>query len=212
MTALAKFLAKNGADFLPPRAAALVEERIAALRAVREVVAGKANYVGKGNSAHAYETGATLEKAGDKIVKVPRGTRKFDYPEDKFKIQKQFKRRGFLESVLADKELAPRTMLVETSRNKYLVQPKWDDTDGIEDLINYDAHPDLGRWAKKQATKAGMTNRDLSYHNVGYFNGKPGIFDAGEEYLERAMTPAERASALEKFISKGKRKKPWLDE
>lgn len=203
MTALSKWIAKN---FLSPRARALSEERIQALRAVREAIK-KPKLVGHGFSA------AVLD-AGDMVVKVPRKRKAFkDEPVDRF--LKEFKRRGFLKSILESKGAAPRTMLVETRAGKYLVQPKRDDPGAFESLSNLadGKDPDsLAKWAKRAAKKAGVTTRDLSDSNVSTFGGKPGILDAGSEYLERAMTPAERTSALEKFISYGKRKKPWLDE
>ena len=203
MSALTKFLAKNGADFLPPRAAALVEERIAALRAVREAVKSKTGYIRNGG-AEAYVQGV-----GDKVVKSTKGSPDGDWMQQKdFKINhKGFKRRGFLESILADQGAAPRTMLVETSKNKYMVQPRFDDFPILDEKS-----PDLAKWAHEVTGKAGMTAHDLNFHNIGHFKNKPGIFDTGSENLTRAMTPAERKSALEKFISKGKRKKPWLDE
>lgn len=106
-------------------------------------------------------------------------------------------------------------MLVETRAGKYLVQPKADPTEAFDDLYNYGNNmspADLSKWGKKKARNAGITTRDLSDNNVGIFSGKPGILDAGSEYLERPMTTSERRSALEKFISYGKRAKPWLDE
>ena len=199
MTALTKFLTKaadKGADFLPPRAAALVEERIAALRAVREAVAGKAKYLDRGYSAKAYET-----QLGDKVVKVPHYQGEINHW-----ATKKFKRRGFLESILADNGLAPRTMLVETSGQKYMVQPKADYFSPVT------RHPNA-QPMRDAMEKIGMTSTDTAF-NIGEFGpgNIPKLIDASEEKLTRAMTPAERASALEKFISKGKRKKPWLDE
>lgn len=214
MSALTKFLAKS-ADFLPPRAAALVEERIAALKAVREMVSGKANKIGNGFSADVYSVGDKLEGAGKTVVKKPQMYHIGDGPDFEAASKeniKEFKRRGFLESILADKDLAPRTMLVETSKGKYLVQPRADSILGASLEMPYYRGGKAATAMTEKVEKAGLTSNDVMPLNMGKYGDKFKYIDAGHEQLTRAMTPAERASALEKFISKGKRKKPWLDE
>lgn len=180
MTPLLKFLSK--------RARELSMERQAALRAVREVVKNR-KYLDEGYSAQVWD-------AGDKVVKTPKGRI----------MTSKMKRRGFLESILADNDLAPRTMLVETRGGKYMVQPKADFHSP------YQPHPDAPV-IRDGMEKLGMTAKDVNY-NIGEFGPlkMPKLIDASEDELVRAMTPAERTSALEKFISYGKRKKPWLDE
>jgi hypothetical protein len=199
---LAKWLGKN-VDEISPRAAALIEERIAALRAVRAALKGEGKPLTRGNSMYA-------DQVGDLVVKTPRGmgvgaNPLGDESRNIKKTTKQAKRRGFLESILADNGLAPRTMLVETSKNKYMVQPKV--------APNTWSNPEINESVAvgEKVKGLGMTARDLIF-NTGIQDGKRKVFDAGEEYLLRATTPQERKSALEKFISYGKRAKPWLDE
>ena len=181
------------AEFLSPRAAALVEERIAALRAVRESKTPDSRILGAGYSAVTKRAGF-----GD-VVKTPVQDVEIN------KTKEEFKRRAFLKSILEKEGLAPRTMLVETSKNKYLVQPE---ADSIPKYIN----DDLADGMRDRLRDAGLTTNDVWSQNVGKFGDEYKFIDAGQEGLKRAMTPEERKSALEKFISYGKRKKPWLDE
>lgn len=182
LTALEKYI------FRSPAAMAKTEERMKALQTVRQMVKNP-KFLDEGYSAQVFD-------AGDNVVKMPRGQ----------VMEKKMKRRGFLESILADAGLAPKTMLVETRAQKYLVQPKADF------FSPFQKHPDAPVITDAM-DKLGMTTRDTAY-NIGEFGKlrRPQVIDASEEYLQRAMTPTERKSALEKFISYGRRKKPWLEE
>jgi hypothetical protein len=182
LSALEKFV------FRSPGATAKLEERIKALRKVREMVKAP-KFLDEGYSAQAFD-------AGDHVVKMPRGQI----------MEKKMKRRGFLESILADNDLAPKTFLVETRGQKYMVQPKADF------FSPFTPHPDADLIRKGMEAQK-MTARDVAY-NVGEFGPlrKPLLIDASEDLLQRATKPSERQSALEKFISYGKRAKPWLDE
>lgn len=169
-------------------------ERIDALRTVRETLVKnktRNQRLGFGHMADVFD-------ADDKVVKAKSAFINRYLVE---KAEKQFKRRGFLESIMHDAGLAPKTHLIETKNAKYLVQPKADRV--MDDpKFAYDTGP---KWLKAKLEEHGLSARDIGRSNVGVFGGKPQVIDGGEELLLRAMTPAERQSALSKFISYGKR-------
>lgn len=211
MSALLKFLSK--------RARELSMERQAALRAVREAIknAGDKKPIDFGSSLHVYDGipgkvvktapslglhhWATEYKAGRT------STSPFVSSQTSPAAGKEMKRRAFMKSILEEHGLSPKTYLIETKGRKYLVQDKADKVKA------YGQYPyQVDEKAVDDVYSKGITARDTFGHNLGWFGDKPKVIDVGHETMVRAMTPAERKSALEKFISYGKRKKPWLDE
>lgn len=203
---LSKYLAKFHGD------------RIKALQSVRKALMGRGEQVGAGLAARVYDV-------GDQVVKVPRPDPWTGLDD----IKKEFKRRGFLESILHDKGLAPKTHLIETKNSKYMVQPKADfmsegvlspnQEKQIADFYKtYDQRPNVPLEDKQdfvnsltrfKTRQAGLSDNDIGRAggNIGWFDGNPKVIDTGIEELKRAMTPSERLSALDKFISYGKRQK-----
>jgi hypothetical protein len=184
-----------------------------ALQAVRELVAGKGNtrFIGSGIAAEAF-------KVGDKVVKRPDTLN----AGDKLGQLKEFKRRGFLDGLLGDIHSAPNTHLVETSGNKYLVQDALETPhmDVPESRYMPKAHEDAEDLREFLYSK-GFGTRDVRAGNVGYdAAGTTKLFDSGHLLYPGPMPPkgtkpmseAQRQKALEKFISIGKRKKPWLEK
>jgi hypothetical protein len=230
-SALAKFLAKT--PELSKEAQMLHGKRIDALQAVREAVkkmkSGNANI----------ERGAYADTVlfGDKAVKIPGERSDWRTSKSPEGIAKQFKRRAFLESRAHDAGIAPETHLVETQRQKYLVQPKadfegrklvqgekraavqdWFDRNNGPELVSDYTNPKsldaqntaAARYLRGKAMDDGLSGTDLSYGNMGWFKGKPKMFDFGENYLvddEKMMTPKDTDAALRRIISfaKGKR-------
>lgn len=198
-------------------------ERIDALRAVREAI----NKMKTGEIP--IMEGSTLKTAllDNKAVKFAH-TNLRDRPQ----IYKEMKRRGFLDSILHSEDLAPKTHLIETKNRKYMVQPKADMTlheahadpkrnaidefyesfDTGDNLSATDTKTDkrnfISDYIINSADEIGVTGGDIGFsRNIGFFDGTPKVIDSGYERLNRAMTPAERKSALEKFISYGRRRR-----
>ena len=178
-------------------------ERIDALKAVREAI-GKLKQSRSDPDRflnhNKFETGSTAF-----VLPIDKTVTKFTSPATE-EAKKEFKRRGFLDSVLHDQGLAPKTHLIETKNNKYMVQPKADKV--LNYSTDYRTRFDgtlIDEWMYNKVNDAGLTAKDVFGKNVGVFDGKPKLIDSGLEKMIRPMTPAERESALSKFISYGKR-------
>lgn len=188
---LARFL------FHSPEVMALLRKRQKALRDVRKVLENdtKAGYIGSGSDM-------AVSRHGGNVVKEPRI------------FQEDAKRRAFLDHELSSRGYAPETFLVETRNKKYVVQPEGELTP--KSLGRYPEEPleelgvsmgdDISRLGFDAAPGYGM---DLRKGNLAQYPGGWKIIDSGQLTFPK---PQDRAGALQKFISYGRRKKPWLED
>ena len=185
----------------------LIEKRIAALKAVREsptrAVTEKptfGTYRGDGSGID-----NVVDFVGDTVVKAPHHWKQV-------KGDKLLKRRAFMKSELEKQGVAPETFLVETKKNKYLVQPKGETASPYSDL-RYEASKQgdyLRRKLENLGYRPGRPNHagiDVHADNVARYGDDWKVIDTGHMAYPH---PTDRKSALEKFISYGRRDKPWL--
>lgn len=204
--------------FHKPEIMRLLMERQKALKAVRDVVSGKASAFGAGATAKAFEV-------GDKIVKVPTASSRIkvepgDGVAEFFKEQarkselNEFTRRAFLKNRASESGAAPETFLVGTNKNKYLVQDKLTPVNEAGRTWWWDFEKKGGQRDQviDKLKEAGINPRDINENNVGISkDGLPMSFDLGMSTAKGAMPESERQRALMRFIQKN-RKKDWLKD
>jgi len=184
----------------------LIEKRIAALRAVRET-RKETGYWDRGS-----ELGVNVAPNGLLVKEPVKKLKKYGWGSDE-----SLKRRAFLKHVLEKEGKAPETFLVETKGHKYLVQPRGQapvdlprqnrTAESYQEVK--DAGFDLDDYAREAGFKP-LTNQfalDIT-GNVAKYGDDWKIIDSGRMTYPQ---PMDRQGALEKFISYGKRNKPWLD-
>lgn len=199
-----------------PEVKRLFEERMKALQAVRKHVDGGIserlrNRIGAGSTAEAFAapgTGKVVKKMRDLGKPFPDETTSMTAMHElqKEMAMKELRRRGHLKSIAADAGAAPETFLVDTSKNRYLVQDElnpvsWYASDrkggGVDQV--YD-----------KLKKAGISGSDIKMANIGQTD-VTGDYQALDLGMNRAMRPvseSERQRALSRFIQKN-RKKEW---
>ena len=121
-------------------------ERIDALKSVRNAL----GEIKKGSIHNPKGSSLEVIFQDGKAIKFPTTLFK-QTPERMEKIQQEMRRRGFLESILSDNDIAPKTYVVETRNKKYMVQPE-------ADRMNY---------GEPRATPIGKGMTSVHYDKLG---------------------------------------------